>query len=184
MRQLFWALVLVSLIWIPAAGNAHNAAAPFMVLQTDTAASPAATNPPANDVEVPLPATGEKKADQPETYDVNYSYDPGGRRDPFVSLLAGIKTGKSKIPAGALTVQDAKLVGITRNKDGYVAIIVGADNKARFMKAGDNLYDGQILSIEADRVTFRQDLKEDNPAAPGLKSKEVVKKLYPEREGT
>jgi hypothetical protein len=183
MKQLFWALVLVSLLWIPAAGNAHNAAGPFMVLQTDTAATPAATNAPAPDVQVPV-ATGEKKPDQPETYDVNYSYDPGGRRDPFVSLLAGIKTGKNKIPAGALTVQDAKLVGITRNKDGYVAIIVGADNKARFMKAGDNLYDGQILSIEADRVTFRQDLKEDNPAAPGLKSKEVVKRLYPEREGT
>ena len=60
--------------------------------------------------------------------------------------------------------------------------IVGADGKARFMKAGEKLYDGEILSIEADHVTFRQDLTEENPAAPGLKSKEVVKRLH--QEGT
>jgi hypothetical protein len=131
-----------------------------------------------------LQVQDEKKADQPESYDVNYTYDPAGRRDPFVNLLIGIKVKGSAAPKGALTVTDAKVVGITQGKEGYTAIIVGADNKARFMKAGDKLYDGQIISIEKDRVLFRQDFTEENPAAPGLRSKEVEKRLNPVQEGT
>jgi hypothetical protein len=131
-----------------------------------------------------LQVQDEKKADQPESYDINYTYDPAGRRDPFVDLLKGIKAKGSVAPKGALTVGDAKVVGITQGKEGYTAIIVGADNKARFMKAGDKLYDGQIILIEKDRVIFRQDFTEENPAAPGLRSKEVEKRLNPVQEGT
>ena len=131
-----------------------------------------------------LQVQDEKKADQPESYDINYTYDPAGRRDPFIDLLIGIKAKGPTTPKGALTVGDAKVVGITQGKEGYTAIIVGADNKARFMKAGDKLYDGQIISIEKDRVLFRQDFTEENPAAPGLRSKEVEKRLNPVQEGT
>jgi hypothetical protein len=123
-----------------------------------------------------------KKPDQPETYDINYAYDPGGRRDPFVSLLGGLKSKEPTAPKGALTVSDAKIVAINKNKEGYIAIITGSDKKARFMKAGDKLYDGEIISIDAERVVFRQDLTEDNPTAPGLKSKEVIKRLHPVQE--
>jgi hypothetical protein len=132
-----------------------------------------------------LPEVGnvEKKPDSPETYDINYLYDPGNRRDPFISLLTGIKK-TSNVPSGQLTVADAKVVGITRNKEGYVAIIMGSDKKARFAKPGFKLYDGEVIAIEADRVVFRQDLTEDTLAAPGLKSKEVVKRLHPVQEGT
>jgi hypothetical protein len=126
----------------------------------------------------------DQKADQPESYDINYVYDSGGRRDPFINLLTGVRAKGLNVPKGALTVADAKVVGITQNKSGYIAIIVGADNKARFMKAGDKLYDGAIIAIEADRVIFRQDFTEDNPAAPGLRSKEVEKRLNPVQEGT
>jgi hypothetical protein len=133
---------------------------------------------------LPEPASNvEKKPDSPETYDINYLYDPGNRRDPFISLLTGIKK-TSNVPSGQLTVADAKVVGITRNKEGYVAIIMGSDKKARFAKPGFKLYDGEVIAIEADRVIFRQDLTEDTLAAPGLKSKEVVKRLHPVQEGT
>lgn len=127
--------------------------------------------------------SAEKKPDIPEAYDINYTYDPGTRRDPFVSLVAGMK-GTKTAPKGALTVTDAVVVGITRSKEGFVAIIVGADNKSRFMKVGDKLYDGEIIAIGQDSVTFRQDLTEDTLAAPGLKSKEVIKRLHPVQEGT
>lgn len=180
MKQIIWVLAGLSLFLVPLSVVAHQTAVPYLVLQTENA--PAEQAP----ATTPLPPSGaaEKKPDQPESYDINYAYDPGGRRDPFVSLLTGINVGKEKGPKGALLVEDAKVVGITRNKSGFVAILVGADNKARFMKVGDKLYDGEILNIESDRVTFRQDLKEDNPAAPGLRSKEVVKRLYPVQEGT
>jgi hypothetical protein len=152
------ALFLVSL----SRGDTTTSADPFLILQIQD----------------------EKKADQPESYDINYTYDPLGRRDPFIDLLIGIKAKGPTTPKGALTVGDAKVVGITQGKEGYTAIIVGADNKARFMKAGDKLYDGQIISIEKDKVIFRQDFTEENPAAPGLRSKEVEKRLNPVQEGT
>lgn len=166
MRQFVMLAIVTLFILGIASAQQTERATRFIVLQTQTA------------------TTDTKKADQPESYDINYVYDPGGRRDPFVNLLTGIKAKTPNLPKGALTVADAKVVGITRNKDGFVAIIVGTDNKARFMKVGDKLYDGEIIGIETDQVRFRQDFTEDNPAAPGLKSKEVVKRLNPVQEGT
>lgn len=143
--------------------SSNDSGRPFMVLQSEETA---------------------KKPDQPESYDINYSYDPGGRRDPFQNLLGGTSRKEHDIPKGACAVNDAKVVGITRNKEGFVAIIQCSDKKARFMKVGEKLYDGEILGIEADKVTFRQDLTEETPTAPGLRSKEVVKRLHPVQEGT
>lgn len=160
---------LVSFVLI--AGFAFHAAA-----QDTEDSSTMATTPSAD-----FSGSAEKKPDNPESYDISYSYDPGTRRDPFVSLTTGVKRN---IPKGQLTVNDAKVVGITRSKEGFVAIIIGADNKSRFMKVGDKLYDGEIIAIGQDSVTFRQDLTEDTLAAPGLKSKEVIKRLHPVQEGT
>ena len=156
-------------------------AAVALAQSEDTTSEPSQTDAP----QLPEPPASniEKKPDSPETYDINYLYDPGNRRDPFISLLTGIKK-TSNVPSGQLTVADAKVVGITRNKEGYVAIIMGSDKKARFAKPGFKLYDGEVIAIEADRVIFRQDLTEDTLAAPGLKSKEVVKRLHPVQEGT
>ena len=166
MRKIGLLLSLCFLTGVVIANQQPRSVAPFLQLQAQT----------------PGP---EKKPDQPETYDINYTYDPGGRRDPFINLLKGITVKGRNIPKGALAVGDAKVVGITRSKtEGFVAIVVGADNKARFMKVGDKLYDGEIIGIEADEVRFRQDFTDDNPAAPGLKSKEVVKRLNPVQEGT
>jgi hypothetical protein len=159
--KIYFAVIFVLLAVQPSRADIHNQAGPFIVLQVQ-----------------------EKKPDQPESYDINYTYDPAGRRDPFIDLLIGLKAKGPGAPKGALTVTDAKVVGITQGKDGYTAIIVGTDNKARFMKAGDKLYDGQIITIEKDRVIFRQDFTEENPAAPGLRSKEVEKRLNPVQEGT
>jgi hypothetical protein len=161
--KIFVVLAVALFLVNSSGGDAPTTADPFLVLQVQQE---------------------EKKADQPEAYDINYTYDPLGRRDPFVDLLVGIKAKGPTTPKGALTVGDAKVVGITQGKEGYTAIIVGADNKARFMKAGDKLYDGQIISIEKDKVIFRQDFTEENPAAPGLRSKEVEKRLNPVQEGT
>jgi len=160
--KIFVLLPLVFLLLNVPTGDAASPADPFIVLQVQE----------------------QKKPDQPESYDINYTYDPSGRRDPFVNLLVGIKAKGPAAPKGALTVGDAKVVGITQGKEGYTAIIVGADNKARFMKAGDKLFDGQIIAIEKERVIFRQDFTEENPAAPGLRSKEVEKRLNPVQEGT
>jgi hypothetical protein len=161
-RKIFVLLAFTIFLVNVSTGDVTSPADPFLLLQVQE----------------------QKRADQPESYDVNYTYDPSGRRDPFVNLLIGIKAKGPAAPKGALTVGDAKVVGITQGKEGYTAIIVGADNKARFMKAGDKLFDGQIIAIEKEKVIFRQDFAEENPAAPGLRSKEVEKRLNPVQEGT
>jgi hypothetical protein len=174
MKQLSLSILLVFIL------SLFGFAAVALAQSEDTTSEPPQSDAP----QLPEPVSNlEKKPDSPETYDINYLYDPGNRRDPFISLLTGIKK-TSNVPSGQLTVADAKVVGITRNKEGYVAIIMGSDKKARFAKPGFKLYDGEVIAIEADRVIFRQDLTEDNLAAPGLKSKEVVKRLHPVQEGT
>jgi len=178
MKQLSISLLLVFIL-------SFFGIAAVALAQTQDGADAQPQQDTSQDTAPPLPtvSNAEKKPDSPETYDINYLYDPGNRRDPFISLLTGIKK-TSNVPSGQLTVADAKVVGITRNKEGYVAIIMGSDKKARFAKPGFKLYDGEVIAIEADRVVFRQDLTEDTLAAPGLKSKEVVKRLHPVQEGT
>lgn len=174
MRHLLGAfLVFVALLLGTATLESESISGSFLLLQTDTPSPDTSSTGP-----------GEKKPDQPESYDVNYTYDPGGRRDPFSSLLGGLKSKGPAVPKGALTVADAKVVGITKSSGGFVAIIMGSDRKARFMHVGDKLYDGEIIGIEEDKVVFRQDITEELPTAPGLRSKEVVKRLHPVSEGT
>ncbi|PWT92479.1 MAG: hypothetical protein C5B54_03425, partial [Acidobacteria bacterium] len=171
MRELLVCLVfiLIAGVSFSADSNQSGASGQMIVLQ-NTETNEAPTPPP------PLPPTLEKKPDQPESYDVNYSYDPAGRRDPFASLIGGVKGRGKTAPAGALTVTDSTVVGITKSANGFTAIIMGSDRKARFMHVGDKLYDGEIIGIEADKVVFRQDITEELPTAPGLRSKEVVKR--------
>jgi len=147
--------------------------APLALLAQDKTATPPATSTPST----LAPATTQADAEEGlADYDINYTYDPASRRDPFINLGKGLRVSDEKLPPGAITVATANVVGITRNKDGFVAVIMGTDNKARFMKKGDALYDGAIIEIKDDEVVFRQDLKDD---PSGLKSKEVRKKLHP-----
>lgn len=115
--------------------------------------------------------------DRPETWDVDYTYSPGNRPDPFVPATADPHI---KIPAGAIPVRDCVLVGITNSKSGFVAIIKGPDGKARFMKERDAVWDGVIISITDDSVVFRQDTRKLDPLSP-VTDREVVLKLHPLR---
>lgn len=111
-------------------------------------------------------------SDKPEKWDINYHYDPGDRRDPFVPYVKKIFV----VPQGEMAVEQAVLVGITRDSRGFVALLEGVDGKAQPFREGARLFDGEILRIEADRVVFIQIL----PADEILIQKEVIKMLHPE----
>lgn len=124
-------------------------------------------------------ATGyAQRADAPEAHDVSYTYDPMDRPDPFVSQLQG-RHEERKLPPGAITIESAVLVGITAGPDGYVALLKGPDGKTRFLKAGADLYDGQILDIDSRRVVFRQDIHD---VSSPVRAREVIKALHPESD--
>jgi Tfp pilus assembly protein PilP len=107
-----------------------------------------------------------------------FTYNPDGRRDPFISLLGRGSDPKSKgaRPAGVpgLLINEVSVKGIVRNTSGFVALIQGPDNKTYVVKAGDRLMDGTVKSIVQDAVVFSQDV---NDPLSLVKQKEVRKAL-------
>jgi Tfp pilus assembly protein PilP len=112
-----------------------------------------------------------------------YTYDPQGRRDPFVSLLKRIDadTGPKTRPPGikGFLIQEVALKGIVKTPKGFTAMLLGTDGKSYFVTTGDRLFDGQITAVDAITVTFRQEVTD--PLST-VKSREVKKTLYPSEE--
>jgi hypothetical protein len=110
-----------------------------------------------------------------------FSYDPGNRRDPFKSLLA--KTDAPALhgprPEGVpgLLIEEIDLTGIFRTSKGFVAQVVAANQKKSYLlKEGDQLYDGDVVSINKNEVVFKQIVQDPTALKP---FREVVKSLNP-----
>jgi type IV pilus assembly protein PilP len=107
-----------------------------------------------------------------------FTFNPEGRRDPFVSLIGrgnDPKTAGVRPPGvPGLLINEVSVKGIVRNSAGFVALIQGPDNKTYVVKAGDRLMDGSVKSIVADAVVFSQDV---NDPLSLVKQKEIRKAL-------
>ena len=110
-----------------------------------------------------------------------YFYDPGGRRDPFRSLLEARDRLEFRGPRPegipGLLIDEIDITGIYLTPDGPVAQVAAADQeKSYLLRVGDQLYDGDVISISANEAVFKQIV--DDPTA--LKPfREVSKKLNP-----
>ena len=107
-----------------------------------------------------------------------FTYDPGGRRDPFVSLLTrgnDPRTMVNRAPGlpgvliGELTVK-----GIVRDRSGFIAMVQAPDNKTYIVRPGEKLMDGSVKSITPDTVVFSQDVTD--PLSP-VKQREIRKSV-------
>jgi hypothetical protein len=110
-----------------------------------------------------------------------FSYDPGNRRDPFKSLLAGPDRPefRGQRPEGiaGLMIDEIDLKGIFRTSRGFVAQVVAANQKKSYLlKEGDQLYDGDVVSINHGEVVFKQVVQDPTALKP---FREVVKSLNP-----
>jgi hypothetical protein len=117
------------------------------------------------------PAAGQKAPEPTPAY----SYDPKGRRDPFVSLLSrGETQATGNRPAGlhGLTIGEVTVKGIVRDRSGFLAMIQGPDTKTFIIRSGEKLMDGTVKAITADSVVFSQDV---NDPLSMVKQKEVRK---------
>ena len=92
-----------------------------------------------------------------------FAYKPEGRRDPFVSLLRRGTDARASAsgsrPAGlaGLGVAEVTLRGTLQGREGYVAILQGADQKTYIVRAGDRLFDGTVRAIsQKDMVIVQQ----------------------------
>ena len=111
-----------------------------------------------------------------------YSYDPGGRRDPFVSLLQ--RTQNPDLPAQrpegvpGLLIDEIDIQGIFQLKGRMFAQVQTSNKeKSYLIQEGDRLYDGEVVSIAANEVVFKQVVNDPSVIKP---FREVVKKLNPE----
>jgi type IV pilus assembly protein PilP len=112
-----------------------------------------------------------------------YTYNPQGRRDPFVSLLKPVSAdqgARTRRPGmEGFLIQEVALKGVVRTPKGYTAMLLGTDGKSYFVNVGQRLFDGVITSIDATTVTFRQEVSD--PLST-VKSRDVKKTLYPSEE--
>jgi hypothetical protein len=140
-------------------------------------AAPVAT-PPA--VIAPVPESpGQSLIEQDESAMAgrSYTYDPAGRRDPFRSLLVREQNrGGPQRPPGiaGISIDDLVVHGIWKTKAGYVAQIRATDNKSYLIRAGDLLYDGEVIRVGPNEVSFRQNLNDPQSVKP---FREVTKQL-------
>jgi hypothetical protein len=128
------------------------------------------------------PAAGDSKAQPPST-GAGYTYDPAGRRDPFVSLAgrgAELPTTAGARPPGVpgLLIQELTVKGVLKSpKGGFLALVQSPDNRTYIIRQGDKVFDGSVKAITADAVVFSQDV---NDPLSLVKQREVRKAIRPE----
>ena len=133
------------------------------------APQPPHATPPAPQAEAAAPKPQE-----------NYTYDPAGRRDPFINLL-GTGTGaearqiakKGDGPSG-MTVAEISVRGVMQSRNGLIAMVQGPDNKTYIVHPGDKLLDGAIKSITPQGLVIEQAV---NDPLSVVKQREVRKLL-------
>jgi len=139
-------------------------------------ATPAPGQPPATPPATPGAAPAQSAGG------AGYSYDPAGRRDPFVSLSG--RGGDVPTPGGArpsglpgLLVSEITLKGVLKSPKGLIALVQSPDNRTYIIRAGDKVFDGSVKAITADAVVFSQDV---NDPLSLVKQREVRKAIRPE----
>lgn len=114
-----------------------------------------------------------------------YTYDPAGRRDPFISLVrrtteaGGTSANPRPRGLGGLGIGEITMRGVVKGREGWVALVKGVDNKTYMVKAGDKLYDGIVRAITADAILILQDV---NDPLSLVKQREVRKPLRRSQE--
>jgi hypothetical protein len=171
-KRAAFAAAILALAASAAFAQAPGAATPA------TGAAPAAPTP--TELIAPVPASpGQSLLEQDESAMAgrSYTYDPAGRRDPFRSLLVREQNrGGPERPPGiaGIAIDDLVVHGIWKTRAGYVAQIRATDNKSYLIRAGDLLYDGEVIRVGPNEVSFRQNLNDPQSVKP---FREVTKQL-------
>ena len=142
--------------------------------QTPAPAAPPAAQAPAQ-AQVPAPPPAD-----------TFTYNPDGRRDPFVSLLT--KGGERHVPrpgqdlegVAGLAIDELTVRGIVSSPTGLVAMVQSPDRKTYLVRQNDKLLDGIVKSVTPEGLVI---LQEVNDPLSLVKQKEVRKMLHGNEEG-
>jgi hypothetical protein len=173
-RQTGW-LVATALLALVAAATAPA----FPMVQGDTDPEPPPDQAPA--AREPSRETVEQILEEQEQLlrGQRFTYDPGNRRDPFLSLYDKVREGESRPPGiEGMALEEIDLTGIVEDAGGNVAYFTGSDNKGYFLRVGQRIYKATMIAIDpkAGSVTFRQQVDDPRQIKP---YRDVVRKLVP-----
>ncbi|HEY0160380.1 MAG TPA: pilus assembly protein PilP [Thermoanaerobaculia bacterium] len=163
--------LVASMFAQPARRRGKTAAATTTTAAADTAATATTTT---DDVQKSL----EEILEEPTTTDA-YRYDPQGRRDPFRSLIGPspkLEPGARPPGVPGFLIDELKLGGIFKTREGLTAMVTGPDNKSHLIRAGQKVLDGEVVRITATGVVFRQEVNDPTRIE---RFREVVKDLAP-----
>jgi Tfp pilus assembly protein PilP len=112
-------------------------------------------------------ATPADASASPALQSRGFTYDPEGRRDPFVSLLrrgtgVDLTSVAGPRPNGlkGLGTGEVTLKGTMASKGAYVAILQGSDARTYVVRPGEKLFDGTVRSITADSMVILQQVSD------------------------
>ena len=113
-----------------------------------------------------------------------YSYDPAGRRDPFVSLLGrggSIGPVNDRPPGLAgLSVNELSLQGLVFANGRHLAVMQAPDRKTYILYGNEQLFDALVKDVTPEGVTFVQAV---NDPLSLVKEREVVRTLQSREDG-
>lgn len=171
--------------------GATAAQTPPVAPQTPPASPQLTVSPAASLATAPVEAGSVKKGQTPAANAAaetaapalapqGYTYNRESRRDPFVTLLkrgsdASATTAAARAAGLAgLGTSEVTLRGILASQGGYVAMLLGSDEKTYIVRTGDKLSDGTIRTITADAMVILQQV---NDPLSRQKQREVRKML-------
>ena len=159
----------------------------FLLLAVTLAAATSVSGQaPASTPGTPRPATVTTPATPvPALEPTGYTYDPSGRRDPFISLVrrtaSALGTSASSRPAGiaGLSTEEIVIRGLVKGRNGWKAMVKAVDGRSYQLVAGDELFDGTVKMVTADGLIVLQNVNDPLSTA---RKREVKKLLRPTLE--
>jgi len=123
-------------------------------------------------VSTPL-AAPVKAAEAPKAEDKKWAMS--GKRDPFFSPVvqqggSGCSTGKKCLEIGAINLR-----GVIKSDSGFIAVVTNNMNKAYFLRENDPVFNGYVVKITGDSVTFQETVQDK---LGKTFTREVVKKIF------
>lgn len=144
-------------------------------------AAPRPPQPPAPVQPVALPP---EPAPKPAEAVTPFSYNPGGRRDPFRSIITVEKTKgiRALLPLQRVEINELKLIAIVWGGFGYHAMVQTSDGKGYTLKVGTAVgpTDGSVKKITEQNVVIEENYTD---IFGERKLRQVVLELHPQKEG-
>ncbi len=129
-----------------------------------------------------------QKVEEKKVETETYTYNPAGRKDPFLSIIEATKKEKEvekkkkpSKPTEAFDVNDIKIIAIAWEKDRYYAMARLPDGKYFTLQEGMTigLYGGKVVKIDPNTVVVREFIKDYKG---DVKPKDTILKLRKEEE--